>query len=384
MRLSATLLLLLASCGVEGEDDASFLPFEESAPPLRLLVTDLVPGQVVTLRATGATPGHRIWFARSTRGTGAGICPPVFNGMCTDILSPTALSSAVADPQGVATWSVQLPANLGNGLDVWFQAYQYQTGAPYSSDVAQQTVGQPCAEDNRENNDQLGSARTLVAGAVNGLRSCGGDHDWFSVLLTAGDSLEVNATFRVGEGDIDVRVTDPAGNWLANGASPANNERVVYRAVNTGMHYIDIELMNDFGRASGNDYDLNITLGAGQCLPDAYEPNDAANTATTLAPGFYQGLTACSVVQDDYYQLAVTPGQVVTATATFAPAEGDIDLYMYDANGGFLDSSTGVGATETVSWTATTNTNVRVRATLVWPDPGNPGQTYDLDLQRAP
>jgi hypothetical protein len=383
----ATLLLLSTSACVVDEEGVwtEALPDEAAPPPLRLQVTDLVAGQSATFRATGATPGHRIWFARSTRGTGQGPCPPVFNGMCTDILAPTAMSSAVADPSGVATWTVPLPANLNNGLDVWFQAFQYQQGAPYSSDIAHKVIGGTCADDGRENNDALGAARAVVPGALNNLRSCGGDRDWYAIQLNNGDTLDVYATFTHAEGDIDLRITDAAGTWLANAAGLVDDERAVFRATATGTYYIDVELMNDWGVTPGNDYELDLTVGAaGVCAPDPYEPNDAAGAAVTLAPGVYPGLTICSVVQDDYFQLAVVPGQTVTARIDFATANGDLDLYLYDFNGGFLDSSVGVGPSETVSWTATYATTVRVRTTLVFPDPAPTGHAYDLTLQRTP
>lgn len=377
------LLALLAACA---EDPLLHqLPDEQAPPPLDLMVSDLAPGQTVTFTANGAFPGDRIWFAYSLAGTGNGPCPQVFAGMCTDILQPTPMSSAVANAQGTATFTTTLPITTPNNTRVWFQAYQYQGGSPYKSDVVPKQVGVPCQEDNREQNDSLGAASAVNAGTINNLRSCDGDDDWYAVQLDAGETLDLYLTFTHTQGDIDVRVTNAAGTWLANAASTNNDEDLTYTAASAGTYYIQVVMTSDTGNQIGNTYSMDVDISGGACPTDPYEPNDSAGSAITLAPGTYQDLSICSLIQDDYFQIAVTTGQLVTATIQYDPAEGDIDLYMYDFNGTFLDSSVNTGSSDTVSWTATSSTTVRVRTTLHWPDVGNmTGNTYDLQLTRTP
>jgi hypothetical protein len=382
------LTALLVACAEESEpfDPALYdaLPAEELPPPLDLSVTDLVPGQPVTFTATAAFPGDRIWFAYSLTGPGAGPCPQVFAGMCTDILRPVPMSSSVANAQGTATFTTTLPPTTPIGTDVWFQAFQYQGGSPYESDVVPKEVGGTCLEDGREDNDALGTATPVNPGLISNLRSCDGDDDWYAVQLDAGETIDVYLTFTHTQGDIDVHLTNTAGTWLASAASLNNDEELTFTAQTAGTYFIHVEMINDTGNQIGNTYSMDVDVSGGACVADPYEPNDAAGTAITLAPGAYQDLSICSVVQDDYFQIAVTPGQTVAATIQYDPNDGDLDLYMYDFNGGFLDSSVNAGASDTVSWTATSSTTVRVRVTLVWPDVGNTGNSYDLQLSRTP
>lgn len=376
------LLVLLAACA---EQDAALLPDEALPPPLDLDVTDLVPGQRVTFTASGAFPGDTIWYAYSLSGRGNGPCPQAFAGMCSDLVRATPLTSTVANGQGIATFNTTLPPTVPNGTRVWFQAYQFQGGSPYKSDVVPKEVGGTCADDGREDNDAQGTATPVNAGSYNNLRSCDGDDDWYAIHLDAGQTLDAYLTFTHAQGDIDVHLTNTAGTWLASASSTNDDEEVVYTAQIAGTYYLHVEMIDDLGAQIGNTYDMDLSVTGGACVQDPYEPNDSAGAAVTLAPGTYNGLSICSLVQDDYYQIAVTPGQTVAATIQYNPAEGDLDLYLYDMNGAFLDSSVNTGSTDTVSWTSNATTTVRVRVTLTWPDVGNrAGNDYNLQLSRTP
>ena len=58
----------------------------------------------------GAQPGERASFALTTRGLGAGLCPPALGGLCLDLLPPvTLLGSATADASGVAALQLTVP-----------------------------------------------------------------------------------------------------------------------------------------------------------------------------------------------------------------------------------------------------------------------------------
>ncbi|MCB9374242.1 MAG: FG-GAP repeat protein, partial [Microthrixaceae bacterium] len=77
----------------------------------------------VTLRASGAAPGERVWFAGS-EGAGSGPCPAPLGGLCLD-LGPNSgvLGSAIADGAGRAAFSVPVPAVVQPFGDYRVQAF---------------------------------------------------------------------------------------------------------------------------------------------------------------------------------------------------------------------------------------------------------------------
>ncbi len=378
MRLALPLIALLAACEEEPAFDA--LPVDQAAPPLNLTVSALNPGQPATFTATGAFPGQRIWFARSTQGPGAGPCPPALRGLCLDMLNPLTMGSAVANGAGEATFNVTLPPSAPLGLDVWFQALQFQAGTPYSSDVVQVEVGATCAEDAFEDNDTLATSTPAITGLLPNQRSCDGDDDWYRISVAAGERLEVDTFFQHAQGDLDLRITDAAGTWLANAASLTDNERAVYTSPTAQTLYIQVVMTNDLGGSVGNDYNLQIAKvpGAGTCLPDAFEPNDTAGTAAPVTTSLYSSLTACSRVQDDYYEITVPSGMTLDVRIFFTHAEGDMDLFLYDSSGGFLGQSSGTTDQEQVVWTAPGTTVVRIRTQLYTDTGTTPGNVYDM------
>jgi hypothetical protein len=86
-----------------------------------LIVTPrpVVSGQPMQIEIHGATPGATVWVARSTRGPGAGPCPPAMGGGCLGITQPTLALTRRADALGRVT--VQVPA--APAVRMWLQAW---------------------------------------------------------------------------------------------------------------------------------------------------------------------------------------------------------------------------------------------------------------------
>ncbi len=77
----------------------------------------------MTVTAAGAVPLESVFLVASAAGSGAGPCPIALGGLCLDLLPPTKpIGAAVADADGVATWTFTLPVALGLGVPVGFQA----------------------------------------------------------------------------------------------------------------------------------------------------------------------------------------------------------------------------------------------------------------------
>jgi hypothetical protein len=98
---------------------------------LDLLISALVPGSPATFTARGANPGDVVRFARGNA-EGHGPCPAFAVDRCFHLLAPTPMSTAVANAQGVAQLTVNLPASVPLGLEVGVQAVVTTGGGAWS------------------------------------------------------------------------------------------------------------------------------------------------------------------------------------------------------------------------------------------------------------
>lgn len=92
-------------------DDTDFYLIESSA----------TPGAPFVAQVLNAAPGSRVYFLLSTTGPGAGPCHPTAP-ICAGIRAPRVIATATADPAGVASFSVNLPAGLPHGYTFWLQS----------------------------------------------------------------------------------------------------------------------------------------------------------------------------------------------------------------------------------------------------------------------
>lgn len=81
-----------------------------SSPGFSIAVDALVQGQTSEIRAEGATPGTRVFFAGTQRGIGAGPCSSSIGGLCLDLANPVILiGSATVASDGTASLQVRVP-----------------------------------------------------------------------------------------------------------------------------------------------------------------------------------------------------------------------------------------------------------------------------------
>jgi hypothetical protein len=73
-----------------------------------LEVSDLVPGQPFTITVSGGTTGQTVYLGWGTT-LGPGTCPPILDGICLDIVSPSLLTTLTIAPGGSASFSGTLP-----------------------------------------------------------------------------------------------------------------------------------------------------------------------------------------------------------------------------------------------------------------------------------
>jgi hypothetical protein len=132
----------------------------------------VLPGDTITLRATGAMPGDDVWFIYGPA-EGPGPCPPQLFGDCVQIVDAEAFGMTIANGIGEATLDVTLPPNVPIGVAQIIQAVGIRNSAAngqnvndnYRTDVQALNVG----VDPNNCNDDDGD------GVCNALDVCTGD-----------------------------------------------------------------------------------------------------------------------------------------------------------------------------------------------------------------
>jgi hypothetical protein len=128
--------MLLAACSL------STTPDQAPPPPgvLGLAASAILPGQSLTLTATGVPVGQRVTFLFGTA-PGPGPCPPPLGGACLGIDNFQVLGTAVADNDGITTFSMNVPASVPDGVRGYFQAGWIAPGGANLTPVASRVSG---------------------------------------------------------------------------------------------------------------------------------------------------------------------------------------------------------------------------------------------------
>jgi hypothetical protein len=113
-----------------------------------------------------------------------------------------------------------------------------------------------------------------------------------------------------------------------------NSDRRMYGVLTCGASFCTNTAADDgYGRL-----DVAISSG-GFATPlaagtdDAQEPNDSCAAPRVLANGTYAGMVV-KRIDEDWYQISSAPGTVVSASATYVHANGDVDLELFSSCGG--------------------------------------------------
>ncbi|MFH1811761.1 MAG: PPC domain-containing protein [Pseudomonadota bacterium] len=233
------------------------------------------------------------------------------------------------------------------------QAYGY-SGAENSYTLTLTVVPATptCVDDANENNDTQATARSLPSNNFNG-QICAGDDDYYKVDLSAGETLVVDLIFTHSQGDLDMRLLDPAGAIMVSSTTGTDNERISFPVRLSGMYAIRIY---GYGGAE-NAYTLRTTVSAELACPadDNLEQNDTFDQARVAAVGSLVGIICTG--DDDYFKIDLPEGGLLSAELTFDGSVGDLDLYLYNANRTQIAVSNSVASQELVrgySDTATT------------------------------
>ena len=254
-------------------------------------------------------------------------------------------STSVGDSEQVAD---------ATAVDRTYYIYVYgygDAGNVYSLELEHAQTGvNPCSpDDGHEENDAAFNATPIrlppegEAEVRPDLILCPGDEDWFAVEVPAGEALEARIKFDHDQGDLELELLD-AQLDLVDSSSGAGDGEIV-RIEQVGADAVFYVRIYGSGGA-GADYQLEIRNPGGvvvDCSDGGYEPNDDAAAATGLAAGSHPGLFVCNTQppDEDWYAVDLLAGERLHARIDFDAADGDLDLYLYDAGGANeLDSST--------------------------------------------
>ena len=252
------------------------------------------------------------------------------------------------------------------------------------------------ADDEFEDNDTCATAVPVPMGSSEDLLLLGNaapskDEDFFTVDVGPHDTLFVDLSFKDADGDIDLYLYQDDCHdhvsWLARGYTSTDDESVTWTNNTDAVQTYTI-VVDAFG--SGfycNRYDMDVAI----CAGDAYEDNDSCVTAVPAPVGQVSGLNVSGPanawgLDEDYFTVSVPAGQTLNASIWFAHAEGDLDLYLYDATSGCHDHTSwlarGFSPTdnEIVSWQNATGSAVDCIVVVDAYGAGFDLNTYDMRI----
>lgn len=194
---------------------------------------------------------------------------------------------------------------------------------------------QPCVDDALEENDALETASPLPEGVQVEAVSCPADPDWFRFAVAPGCSAV--ATVELPEGQaVQAELTAHAadGQRLAGDDDPADGLSLRVAREEGGVVYFALTPGDE---TAPGPYSIRAESS---CPPrfscprdDPFEEDDNPATATRLAPGQTLEGIICGADPDLFQIIAPAAGCALDAQLEFNHAEGDLDLWLVDAEG---------------------------------------------------
>lgn len=164
-------------------------------------------------------------------------------------------------------------------------------------------------DDAFEPNDSFSTATPITPGTYSNLFVWGADHDYYSIVVPAASTLEIDIT-NVPFELFDTSCADVLD--FVSGANQYDNETGAAQTIILQVY----ETPNP-GNCSTYDLELRIFDDPCQVGPDdGLEENDSCQTPAAIVPGFYPELVS-ALVDSDFYSVSVPPYATLTVTAPY-------------------------------------------------------------------
>ena len=157
-----------------------------------------------------------------------------------------------------------------------------------------------------------------VGGVATGELEQGSDRDWFAVTLEAGKTYQIDLEGRdTGDGTLADPtlggVFDKDGRIIAqtydDDGGEGRNSRVLFRAANDGVHYIEADAHTDFGKADRSPWMGTYQLSVVEVPPDLAA--DASTTGTVAVGGSATGEVE-RAGDSDWFAVTLKAGKTYT------------------------------------------------------------------------
>jgi V8-like Glu-specific endopeptidase len=205
-----------------------------------------------------------------------------------------------------------------------------------------------------EPNDSWATARnlgTLRDVTYNGLNiHTANNDDYFRFTAGANGTLNVSLSFLHSQGDVDMSLLNSSGTVLTSSTSTSNSEFITW-PVTRGVTYG----LRIYGYLGATNPNYSMTLDGPDVPLDAYEPNDSFGTAADL--GMFTSFSANNLTihapnNNDFYRFRSPGSGPGSVSLNFLHIDGDVDMALYTDTGTWIGSSTGVGNSELINFTA--------------------------------
>ncbi len=260
-----------------------------------------------------------------------------------------------------------------------FEPWNTSTTAPCADYdlILSVTTDAGCAmDDTFEDNDTCATASPITAGSYPGLMVGLGDRDFYSAVIPAGQTLDVDLSGFAVDVDFEIRDVTCAG-------GPVDTEFDDFEIANPGPGSITVvfEALIDpsLTQATCTAYQLDVAFTVDPCfmpMDDTFEDNDTCLTAASLGAGLNAGLFV-SDSDPDFFSIAIPANQILTFDHTVT-SSGFLDFDIYDASCTLLDTE--FGDFDYPGGPAGTTIIVEIIRTST----GSTCDTYDLDISFNP
>ncbi len=203
-------------------------------------------------------------------------------------------------------------------------------------------VAAGCPDIQEANNTQATAGTILSGTTYKALIATSTDQDFYRFTVGAGSNITVSLTTL--PFDYDMQLLNSAGTVVgSSSAGGTTNESISLTGAAAGTYTVRVFGYNGAFSAT-NCYTLLVTASGGSTCSNTFEPNETLATAGSINFNSDHFSQIASATDVDWFRFGNTAAQP-NIKLTLSGMPGDYDLYLYNAAGTLLGSSTAGGTT---------------------------------------